>query len=295
MYANSLAWDDLRTIGAISTAGSLAGAARTLGLSHATVFRRLGAIEQRLGVHLFDRHRGGYTPTAAGEELAEVAGRIDAEVAAAERRVAGRDRLPAGTLRITTTDTILGGLVSPILADFRRAYPEITLEIAVSNAQLSLSRRDADVAVRPTPSPPEHLLGRRVGTISQAVYRAADAGPASDDADDAAWIGPEETLWYRQLEAWMRRHGYDARCHYRVDSVAGMHAAARAGTGQAVLPCYLADADEALVRVGAPIEELEIDLWILTHPDLRHVARIRAFTAFVAEGLRGSEARLAGR
>jgi DNA-binding transcriptional LysR family regulator len=134
-----------------------------------------------------------------------------------------------------------------------------------------------------------------VGTILQAVYRAGVEDASCGDGTDAAWIGPEETLWYGQLEAWMRRNGHDARCRYRVDSLAGMHAAVRAGAGRAVLPCYLGDGDAALVRVGAPIDELEIGLWILTHPDLRHVARIRAFTAFVGEALRDGGALPAGR
>jgi len=294
MKEQHMPWDDLRTVLAIARAGSLSGAARTLGVNHATVFRRLGAIEERLGVKLFERHRGGYTPTVAGEEVAGAAGRVESEVAGIERRVAGRDRLPAGTLRITTTDTLLTGLLSPVLADFRGQYPDIALEIVVSNAQLNLSRRDADVAVRPTASPAENLVGRRAGTIAQAVYApAARAGEEADPAT-AEWIGPDETLWYRHLEDWMRRQGHDGRCSYRVDSLAGMHAAVRAGSGLAVLPCYLGDADPDLQRVGEPVADLAIDLWLLTHPDLREAARVRAFTAFVGDAIRDREAELTG-
>ncbi|MDZ7829810.1 MAG: LysR family transcriptional regulator [Halofilum sp. (in: g-proteobacteria)] len=294
MNEQNMPWDDLRTVLAIARTGSLAGAARTLGVNHATVFRRLGAIEARLGVKLFERTRGGYTPTSAGEDVADAAGRIDAEVAGVERRVVGRDRLPAGSLRVTTTDTLLTGLLSPVLADFRRQYPEIVLEIVVSNTQLNLSKRDADVAVRPTSSPAESLVGRRVGTIAQAAYMPDAANRDPEDPGEIDWVGPDETLWYRQLEDWMRRAGHDERCGYRVDSLAGMHAAVRAGAGAAVLPCYLGDADPALARIGGPIEELAIDLWLLTHPDLRDVARIRAFTAFVGDAIRERRAMLAG-
>lgn len=293
MNEQKMAWDDLRTVLAIARAGSLSGAARALGVNHATVFRRLGAIEEGLGVKLFERTRGGYTPTTAGEDVADAAARIDAEVAGVERRVVGRDRLPAGSLRVTTTDTLLAGLLSPVLVDFRRHYPEITLEIVVSNTQLNLSKRDADVAVRPTSSPAENLVGRRAGTIAQAPYAAVtDRDPP--DPEDADWIGPDETLWYRQLEDWMRRQGHDGRCGYRVDSLVGMHAGVRAGAGAAILPCYLGDADPALVRIGGPVAELAIDLWLLTHPDLRDVARIRAFTAFVGDAIRERAAMLAG-
>lgn len=294
MNEQHMPWDDLRTVLAIARSGSLSGAARTLGVNHATVFRRLGAIEERLGVKLFERTRGGYTPTTAGEDVADAGERIDAEVAGVERRVVGRDRLPAGTLRVTTTDTLLTGLLSPVLAEFRRQYPEIALEIVVSNAQLNLSKRDADVAVRPTSSPAENLVGRRAGTIAQAVYALAPAQRNGWGPDTAEWIGPDETLWYRQLEDWMRRQGHDEHCSYRVDSLACMHAAVRAGSGLAVLPCYLGDADPALVRIGEPVQELAIDLWLLTHPDLRDVARIRAFTAFVGDAIRERAAMLAG-
>lgn len=289
MDEQSIAWDDMRTVLAIAQAGSLSGAARELGVSHATVFRRLGSIEQRLGVKLFDRGRDGYAPTSAGEDVAEAAGRIEAEVVGVERRVAGRDLLPSGTLRVTTTDTLLNGLLSPIFADFRRSYPDISLEIAVSNVLLSLSRREADLAVRPTQSPPENLVGRRVGSIAQAIYGASIVFPPDEEPpglDTLDWIGPDETLWYRQLDAWMKEQGHDAQCHYRVDSLQGMLAGVRDGIGVAVLPCYLADGDARLVRFSDTLPELANDLWLLTHPDLRRVERIRTFMEFVATAVR---------
>ena len=296
MDEQHLSWDDLRTVLAIAEAGSLSGAARRLDVSHATVFRRLGAIEERLGVQLFERGRAGYAPTTAGEDVAGAAKRIESEVVGVERRVAGRDLLPSGTLRITTTDTLLNGLLSPILAGFRRTYPEIALEVAVSNVLLSLSKREADVAVRPTQAPPENLVGRRVGSIAQAVYGSAAGFVPGQPPDWGAvdWIGPDETLWYRQLDEWMKQQGHDERCRYRVDSLQGMQSGVCDGIGVAVLPCYLGDGDPRLVRLGEPIPELANDLWLLTHPDLRRVARIRAFTEFVGDAVREREAVIAG-
>lgn len=278
MNEPSLYWDDLRVVQAIAEAGSLSGAGRRLGASHATVFRRLNAIERRLGVALFERSRTGYAPTPAGEDLAATAARMETEVLGAERRVVGRDLRLSGTIRVTTTDTLLIGLLSPIFVGFQRAHPEIVLEVAVSNQLFNLSQRDADVAVRPSSSPPQHLVGRRVGTIAQAVY--ARAGDSPD-----AWVGPDRHLGYAALDTWMQANGANANCRYRVDTMYGMLAAARDGLGSAVLPCYLADAEPALARVGEPIPELATDLWLLTHPDLRRVARIRAFMVFVSEAL----------
>ncbi|UYG04523.1 LysR family transcriptional regulator [Halomonas sp. LR3S48] len=282
MNEQSLHWDDLRVVQAIAETGSLSGAGRRLGTSHATVFRRLNAIEARLGVALFERSRTGYAPTPAGEDLAAVAARVEAEVLGAERRVVGRDLKLSGSIRVTTTDTLLMGLLSPIFADFQRTHPEIVLEVAVSNQLFNLSQRDADVAVRPSLSPPEHLVGRRAGRIAQAAYARADS--AAD-----AWVGPDRHLGYAALDAWMAANGANERCRYRVDTMLGMLAAARDGLGSAVLPCYLADAEPALTRIGEPIPELATDLWLLTHPDLRRVTRIRAFMAFLAEALADSD------
>lgn len=290
----NLAWDDLRIILAVAEAGSLAGAGRKLALSHATVFRRLGDIERRLGVKLFNRARTGYTPTAAGEEAAEAARRIEGEVQGIERRIAGRDLRPSGTVRVTTTDALLVGLLSPIFAAFRDAYPDISLEVAVSNQLFSLTKREADIAIRPSSAPPEALVGRKLATIAQAVYGRRDridlatGGPRLETLD---WIGADERMAYRDLDAWMARNGLDGQCRYRVDSVLGMAAAARAGLGVAVLPCYLGDGDDRLTAITPPVDELATDLWLLTHPDLRRTARIRAVLDFVADAAKAVEAR----
>lgn len=190
-----LFWDDFRLILAVAEAGTLSGAGRRLGLSHATVFRHLGGIEGRLGVKLFDRARTGYTPTLAGEEVAAAARRIETEVLEVERRVVGQDLRPSGTLRVTTTDSLLFGLLSPILAEFRKAYRDISLEIAVSNELFSLPKREADVAIRPSLAPPETLVGRNVGTIAQAIYGRRDVIPKNEgdlDIHAAEWVGPDE-------------------------------------------------------------------------------------------------------
>nr|WP_297459807.1 LysR family transcriptional regulator [uncultured Halomonas sp.] len=286
---NEILWDDLKTVMAIAEAGSLSGAARRLGVSHATVFRRLGNIEQRLGAKLFERSRAGYAPTPAGEDITVSAQRIEAEVLGVERRVIGQDLRPSGTVRVTTTDTLLAGLLSPIFAAFRLSHPEIFLEIAVSNQLFNLTKREADVAIRPSLTPPETLIGRRAGTIAQAIYGRADTAIFNEgalDLDTTDWVGADERLAYRALDAWMTDHGVDRYCRYRVDTLMGMLMAVRDGIGLAVLPCYLCDGDDRLARIGEPIPELATDLWLLTHPDLRRVARIRAFVDFVAQSVK---------
>ncbi len=284
-----LAWDDLRLVLAIGQAGSLSGAARMLGISHATVFRRIGRIEARLGVRLFERARTGYTATAAGEEMLSLAAGIDTDVADLERRLAGRDLRPSGTVRVTTTDTLVD-LLMPMLAAFRGAFPAVLVELVVSNELFDLRRRDADVAIRPTATPPESLVGRRLGPIAMAVYAAEGVV----ETREAVWIGPDDTLSHLSLARWLATTGKEDRVVFRANSLVAMQAAAGAGVGCAVLPCFMGDAATGLVRCGAPIESLASELWLLTHPDLRQVTRIRAVLDFMADAVRPHLPALAG-
>ena len=138
-------------------------------MTHSTVFRRLGVIEEQLGARLFERFRDGYAPTPAGETVAEAATRLEDEVLTLERRLSGQDLRPSGVVRITTTDT-LGTILMRHLPAMRAVHPEIQFEVAISNAMANLTRREAEIAVRPTPDPPEILVGRRVAEIAHAIY-----------------------------------------------------------------------------------------------------------------------------
>lgn len=281
-------WDDLRYLRAVGEAGTLAAAAQRLGVHASTVFRRLGQMEARLGARLFDRHRDGVSLTPAGEEALALARRLGAEVEALERRLAGRDTRPSGTVRLTTTDTLLRGGLAEVLAGFRRRHPEITLEVVTANPFLSLSRRDADVALRPTAAPPETLVGRRLADIATAVYAAPAylaAAPAPENLGEHAWVAPDDSLGHLPAARWLRRQLPQAVEAARCNSLASVWELARQGAGVALLPCFLADADPALSRIHPPIPELTVGLWLLTHRDLRRVTRVRALTDHVHEAL----------
>lgn len=286
-----LKWDDLQIVLEIARSGTLSGAGRSLRISHATVFRRIDQIEKRLGVKLFDRSRNGYKATVAGEEVAETAERIEHEILKVERQVVGRDIHPSGTVRVTTTDTLFVGLLSPVFTAFRQKHPEIKLEVVVSNEFFNLSKREADVAIRPSFSPLESLVGREIGVIQQAVYCETELSRTIDNKNDLrseTWIGPDESMVYRELEQWMIKRGLSNVTHYRVNSLMGMFASVRDGAGMAVLPCYMGDNEKSLRRIGEIIPELATNLWLLTHPDLRTTARVRVFLDFVAESAKAS-------
>jgi DNA-binding transcriptional LysR family regulator len=292
----SLAWDDLLYVLSVGRTGSLSGAARELKVNHSTVFRRIGLIEEQLGVRLFDRRRDGYAPTAAGEAVIEMAARLDEDVVALERRLAGEDLRPSGTVRVTTTDTMID-TVTPLCGAFRRAYPEICVELITGNQFLNLSRRDADVALRPSSQPPDTLHGRRLASIAFTVYGAkaylaATGGPDLGRAHE--WIGLDDSLSHLSAHAWLKANVAPDRIGFKASSFVAVQQAARAGMGLALLPCYMADAVPELERVCPPIPELSTDFWLLVHEDLRRTARVRAFIDFVAAEMAKLRPRIEG-
>lgn len=294
---HSLAWTDLQHVLAVADAGSLAAAARVLGVNHTTVLRRVVAFEKQLGVKLFARSPVGYTLTAAGEEVAAAARQIGDTVHDVERRLAGRDLRLTGTVRITTTDTLATALVPGALASFRAAHEAIELELTATPAMLNLSKRDADVAVRPSKAPPPNLVGRRVAGVAFALYAAPvylARRPARRELDRHAWLVPDDSLAGTTVARWVART-LAVTPVLRADSFMALAYAARGGLGVAALPCFVGDALGGLRRVRGPIAEMASELWVLTHADLRGTARIRAVTDHLVAALAADRALLEGR
>lgn len=275
-----VSWDDYRTVLAVSVARSLAGAAELLAVNQSTVFRRLGAMEERLGARLFERSRTGYSLTAAGEEMVRLAERMSGEIVDFERRLTGQDLRPQGEVRVTTNDTLIIHLLTPIFASFRRAYPEISLDIVVGNQSLNLSKRDADVAIRATSDPPETLVGRRLAAIPWAIYAARSLGLTALDPIDYrahSWIGLGDNLAGMKPARWLAQHVGEDRIGWRINTVLGLAEAVAEGAGLGLLPCFIARTFPDLVPLSEPKDDIPGALWILTHPDLRGTARVRAF------------------
>lgn len=176
----TLDWDDLRFAHAVASAGSLAAGARQLGVNHTTVMRRIASLESRLGVRLFERLPSGYALTPRGEELVEAARAIGETVVALERRLQGADLAVSGPVRITTTDTLMASLLPAIVLGLKATHPALQIEITCTNQFLNLSKREADVAIRPADDPPPGLFGRRIASVGFAVYGArASARPST--------------------------------------------------------------------------------------------------------------------
>jgi DNA-binding transcriptional LysR family regulator len=293
-----LSWDDFRYVKAIAERRSLASAAEALGVNHSTVFRRLAHIEDRLGSRLFERNRAGYALTPCGEEMVHLAERMGEDIIAFERKVTGHDLRPSGELRITTNDTLIVHLLPEVFAAFREHFPEIRLDVVISNQSLNLSRRDADIAIRATDRPPETLIGRRVASIAWTVFGplrlAQEAFDLLHDVRRRDWVGFADELGGLKQAKWLRdRAGMD-RIVYKASTVLGMAEASAAGIGLVLLPCFIGSATPGLVQLTAPDPELEAGLWLLTHPDLRHTARVRAFMDFAGAEIAKRRIKLEG-
>ncbi|KQT13780.1 LysR family transcriptional regulator [Methylobacterium sp. Leaf399] len=280
-----VAWDDFRLVKAVADRGGLTRAAEDLGINHSTAFRRLAAIEAQTGTRLFERHRGGYVATPAGIAMIEAAGRMEAQVARFQRESAGRSLEPAGELRITAPAGLVANTLMPLLGRFAERYPLICLDLVVSEEALNLSRRDADVAIRASDEPPATLVGRRLATIQWAVYGRSDRiwPPLSE----CVWVCPSEAVAGGRFTRFLAGRATSGRLGMRINTVLGLREAIEAGIGVGPLPCWDADASPTLVRLSETVPELTAGLWLLTHPDLRHAGRVRAFMDFMAEAFVG--------
>ena len=278
-------WDAIRVVLAVARTGSFSRAARALDVDQSTVSRRIASVERALQVRLFDRRSTGYVATPEAADVLAHAFRMEEEALALERRLLGRDARLAGRLRATVSDAVATYLLLPHLDDFRARYPEIELELIISNDALNLGTREADVAVRVTPRPPETLIGRKVATVDYAVYAAASylarhPDPSARGVDAVTWTSTDGP------PPWVRRNFPSARVALRVDSPLSLVAAARAGLGLTLLPCFMGEREPTLVRVDTAFAEPSWGLWVLSHPDLRSTARVKALRDFVVKTLR---------
>ena len=286
---HNVSWDEFRLVKAIADTGSLAGAGDVLALNHSTVFRRLNALEQDLGSRLFERARTGYVPTPAGEEMVALSARMFDDITEFERKVSGRDVKPSGELRVTTNDSLVAHLTTPMFGAFCRQYPEIKLDVVVDNRALNLTRRDADVAIRATAEPPETLVGRRIASIAWSVYGSKDAKiPQTNDPSDLAthtWIGFGDAIGSIGPARWMSRAVPASKVFYKLNTVLGLSQAIEAGLGIGFVPCFIGDKAPGLTRLLQTPMVFDASLWVLTHPDLKNSARVRAFIDFMSREL----------
>lgn len=268
---------DLEMVLALVRCGTLADAGARLDVDASTVFRSLQRIERGLGLALFERSRSGYKPSELAQTLAERGEQLEAALESARSAAQLRPNEVSGTVRITTTDTILHGLVAPALKDLKVPHPLLCFELHTGNELASLTRRDADIAVRATKRPPQHLVGKHVGPIRVALF-ASKEGPIKDFADveagKASWVAPDDALPEHPSVVWRKQHFPRIEPGYRVGSILTVMELVGLGLGVGVIPLFLAKTHPNLIQLTDALDECQTDLWLLTHPESRHLRRV---------------------
>lgn len=280
---------DLEVVLAMTRAGTLAAAGERLVVDPSTVFRSLQRIERGLGQPLFKRSRTGYVAMELALALAEHAESVEATLELARSAAHSSPGQVVGTVRITTTDTILHGLVAPALKELRSQHPLLAYELHTANELASLTQRDADIAVRATKRPPQHLVGKHVGPIRLALYAARSGSIkryADVEAGQATWIAPDDALPEHDSVLWRKRHFPKVAPGYRVNSILTVMELVAQGLGVGVLPIFLTQARKDLLQLTDVIDDFQTELWLLTHKESRHVRRISTVYAHLARQLK---------
>lgn len=280
---------DLEATLALVRGGTLAAAGERLGVDASTVFRTLQRIERGLGRSLFERTRSGYLATELATALAEHAEQMEAALEAARACVEAAPAQISGTVRITTTDTLLHGLIAPALRSLQAVHPLLSYELHTGNELASLTRRDADIAVRATRRPPQHLVGKQIGPIRVALYAARKGGVrrlADVEAGKSDWIAPDDALPEHPSVVWRKRQFPKVAPRYRVGSILSVLELVALGLGVGIVPLFLAEGRSDVVRLTEPLDECETDLWLLTHPESRHLRRVGAVYAHLAQAMK---------
>ncbi len=286
-----LQWDDLRIFLAVARSGTLSKAALALGVRQTTVGRRLETLEERAGAKLLQKTPSGYALTPAGQAILDNVEKIEADILAVTRVVDGHDTRLEGPLRLTTIECLAARVLPPILAEFQLAFPRIRLEVDTDRRTLSLTRREADVALRPSALSQSEITARKVGKINFGLFASRDYLRSHGVPDwEGGAVGhsiilAESDLMTLQEMQWFSAQANAADVVLRSNDHHFQLAAVQAGVGIACLPRYLGDSTN-LVRLPPPERPPERDLWLATHADLRNIPRIRAFTDFLAQALR---------
>ena len=279
-------WNSLKVFLAIARCGSLSGAANDLVVNHSTIFRRLHVFEEKIGGKLFERINNRYELTTLGHELLDLAQVIENSFDGIDRHIVGKDFQPKGIVKITAPNNIAYRYLPRYITDFNLKYPEIQIELLVSNQEFNMSNRQADIAVRATSSPPEHLIGKQVSTLNWSVftsnkYRDKFGVPNNMEAlTNHKLIGATGALSRLSVFIWLDKH-FSNQVITRCDDLIAMSYFVESGQGLAILPDD--QCRPGLIKLFGVQDSKPSNLWLLTHPDLRNVARIKLVMQYLSK------------
>lgn len=274
-------WEDMRHFTVFAERRSLSAAARQLKVDHATVARRIAALETALGLKLVDRRPRAYVLTAEGQRIAGLGARMETESFAVERAAqAGQGGLE-GEVSISAPPAVASAFIAPRLGELRRKHPGIRILLVGEKRYVSLARREADIAIRLSRPVDGDLVARKVGTVPFALYASREL-LAARAPEDFTFLSYDDSMHGSTPQDWLLANAGTRPIVMRTNDSAILLAAARAGAGAAVLPTFLGDGDDTLQRLESDQPPLLRDIWMAVHEDLRAVPLVRAVMGFLA-------------
>ena len=280
-------WDDFLYFLKVADCGNMKAAALELGVNYSSVFRRINSLEQRLNVRLFERLKSGYRLTQAGEDILDRVHQVDEQMNAIQRLIEGKDVQLSGYLKISTTDTIGYYWLPSYITRFKQLYPDIIIDLDIKTRYTNLSKREADIVIPAVNTQPDYMVGKKLAPIYIRLYGARSyveqhgMPKTLAEFDKHCFLLPNESLAGLPANKWLRRYVQEKDIVACCDKLTGLFHLARQGLGLTIMPHYVAEADPDMVEVMPLPPECNHHLWILTHPDIRFTARVRAFMQFM--------------
>ena len=280
-------WDSYLFFLKVAETGNLSSAARELGVNHSTVFRRINSLEEKLQVRLFERSRKGYTLTEAGEEILSSAEIIEDQIFDIQRKLLGKDIRLSGNLKISTTDTIGYYWLPPYIKAFKEQYSEILIDLDIQIRFTNLTKREADIVIPAVNMQPDFMVGRKLTEIYFRLYASRSyvekhGSPATaDEFSSHHFLVPNESLSTLSVSQWLKKTVPTHCVAAASDKLSTLFKLAQQDLGIAALPHYVGQSDENMVEIFELPQDCHRNVWILTHPDLRNTARVRAFMQFM--------------
>ena len=279
-------WDDMRFVLAVAETGTVSGAARRLGVNHATVLRRVAAFEDRHGVEVFERTSKGYLVRPEYARMMDATRDVGSAVQSVAHLLSGTQAPLVGTVRVSSTDTFCQVVLPRLVEAFHNDVSGVKIALISTNAYSDFSRSHADIALRPAQSLSDDMVGDMAARLGFGIY----ARPEAPDM----WLGMTGQLTRAAAAGWMAENVAADRIVGAADSFMVLAQMARQGLGRVVLPCPVGEATSGLIRLDRPGELPSVPIWVACHVDMAGVSRVAAVRRFLVTGLEARAEALAG-
>jgi DNA-binding transcriptional LysR family regulator len=278
-------WNDLHHFVVLAREGTLSATARALGVDHVTVARRVAALEAATALKLVDRRARSYELTDPGRQLAAIAAPMEDIAFGVERAAQAAKPGISGEVSISAPPSLANALIAPKLVALRRQHPGILIKLIGEKRAASLSRREADLALRLSRPAEPGLIARKIGHFGFSLY-GAPAYLKETPPHASAFIAYDDSMEDVPQQQWLKTIAAGRDIVLRTSDLENQAAAARAGVGLAALPHFMGDSDPRLGRYQTDRKSVSRDVWLVVHRDLRHTPAVRAVMEFLASCLR---------